>query len=210
LKWFIEYAQQMTQLGVTSIGGHPGILSIKNDLDFTMRKKRLHEMAVCWQRLFESIEPMGIKNIFWEPMSISREVGHTIEDAFSFQELLERVGGEHFKICLDLDHGDLQSDKDSDRDPLAWIKSFKNRIGALHLKQTTKDRRKHMSFTPSNNAVGTVDALKVIETLKDFSIDTLTMYLELGFRERNPDDKNAVIENLASVEYWRKAGARVN
>lgn len=210
LSWFFEYAKQMSQLGVTSIGGHPGILSLKSDSNLDTRKKRMLDISIYWQRLLESIEPLGIRTILWEPMSISREIGHTISDATYFQELLERRGGNSFKICLDLDHGDLESDNASDRNPIDWISSFGDRIGALHLKQTTPDRRKHMSFTPENNKNGTVVASEILSALEASSVSSLTMYLELGFRERNPDDRNAIQENALSVVYWKEAGAELN
>jgi sugar phosphate isomerase/epimerase len=210
LKWFLEYAKQMSQLGVTSIGGHPGILSLKNDSDSDLRRKRMLNISEYWVRLFARIEHLGISTILWEPMSISREIGHTISDALFFQELLESQGGNSFKICLDLDHGDLESKCASDRNPIEWIRKFGDRIGSLHLKQTMPDRRRHMSFTPENNMKGTVVASEILSALEASSVNSLTMYLELGFKERNPDDRNAVLENALSVNYWKEAGARIN
>jgi sugar phosphate isomerase/epimerase len=200
----------MSLLGATSIGGHPGILSLKDDSDLDKRDIRIREIALNWQRLFEVIEPLGIKTILWEPMSISREIGHTIEDAAYFQDILDKVGGSHFKICLDLDHGDLESPNKDDINPLAWIRAFRNQIGALHLKQTSIDRRKHMPFTPANNAIGTVNAKHIMSALSENAVKSITMYLELGFRERNPDDKKAIEDTKLSVEYWKQSGAQVN
>jgi sugar phosphate isomerase/epimerase len=210
INWFVEYARQMSIFGVTSIGGHPGIISIANDCDFQVRKNRIHEIAICWEKVLERTSKFGIKNILWEPMSISREIGHTIEDASNFQEILEKRGGNAFKICLDLDHGDIESTNLNDCNPIAWITEFRNKIGALHLKQTSINRRKHMSFTPSNNQIGTVKGAEIMSALRISHVDTLTMFLELGFRERNPDDRNSEEENRVSVEYWKSCGAQIN
>jgi len=209
LDWFEEYAKQMSAFGVTSIGGHPGILSMRNDQDLNLRRIRVKEIAYSWGRLLDRVSSLGINTILWEPMSISREIGHTIEDALEFQELLEGIGGECFKLCLDLDHGDIESGNPIDTNPVFWIKEFKNRIGALHLKQTTLDRRRNMSFTPKNNEIGTVKGEEIIATLNDSSVSSLSMYLELGFRERNPDDKNAVDDNRISLDYWINCGAQL-
>jgi hypothetical protein len=67
-----------------------------------------------------------------------------------------------------------------------------------------------MSFTPENNMKGTVVASEILSALEASSVNSLTMYLELGFKERNPDDRNAVLENALSVNYWKEAGARIN
>ena len=210
VEWFVEYAKQSAVLGASSIGGHPGILSLRNDLDPQTRRVRVKEIANCWGQVLEQVNPFGIDTILWEPMSISREIGHTIEDALEFQELLEDIGGESFKLCLDLDHGDIESVNPDDTNPISWIKCFKNKIGAIHLKQTTIDRRKNMSFTKGNNAIGTINGNEILSALEKSSIDSLSMYLELGFRERNPDDQNAIEENSISLEYWKSCGARLD
>jgi len=66
LGWFYDYAEQMIQLGIKSIGGHPGILSLKSDANSDNRKRRLLNIAIYWQRLLERVAPLGIKTILWE------------------------------------------------------------------------------------------------------------------------------------------------
>jgi D-erythrulose 1-phosphate 3-epimerase len=209
LNWFVEYAIQMSQLGVTSIGGHPGILSLKNDMNKFERSRRVEEIAYCWNQVLVKTKQYGIEFVIWEPMSISREIGHTIEDALRFQTILEAFDSNKFKICLDLDHGDIESGNTNDINPLAWIEYAGAHIGMLHLKQTTIDRRKHMSFTPENNEKGTVNAREIIKALSDKKVPSCTLFLELGFRERNPDDRLSIIENKMSVKHWIDAGVEL-
>lgn len=206
-KWFVEYARQSSEMGATTIGGHPGILSLKQDSNEKVRADRMEEIAERWHRVSEKVSSYGISQICWEPMSISRELGHTISDAAIFQEILESYSKEKFFLCLDLDHGDLMSKNTIDTLPTEWIKTFKSKIGMLHLKQTTLDRRRNMSFTDENNASGTVSGPQILNALKENKVNDLTMYLELGFRERNPDDYRAIFENQQSAEYWIKHGA---
>ena len=206
-KWFKDYLEQSVDMGVKSIGGHPGILSQANNDDPAMRIKILHQIAVCWQEVFEYGSKIGLEFIGWEPMSIEREIGHTINDAQNFHNLLNLQGG-HFRICLDLDHGDLTSPNASDRDPVAWINHFGREIGLLHLKQTSADRRKNMPFTKGNNQVGTVNAELILDELTRAQVPSCTMFLELGFRERNPDDKSVVSATKESVDYWINSGAK--
>lgn len=209
VNWFIEYAEQMSLLGVSSIGGHPGILSIKNDLNNLERKKRISDIAHCWNIVIQEAEKFGIKRVVWEPMSVSRELGHTIQDALNFQVILESLAPGKFKICLDLDHGDIESGNIDDTNPFKWIETLGSKIGMLHLKQTTPDRRKHMSFTRENNEKGTVDAKEIIRKMIENEVPNCTLFLELGFRERNPDDKLSIVENQISVNHWLDAGAQL-
>jgi hypothetical protein len=115
----------------------------------------------------------------------------------------------NFKVCLDLDHGDIETQDLRDLSPSNWISEFGNHIGMLHLKQTTKDRRKNLSFTAENNAIGTVNATEILECLYLNNIHNCDMFLELGFRERNPDDKNVLSHTKESIDYWLAAGAEI-
>ena len=206
IRWFIEYARQMSPLQVTSLGGHPGILSIEDDANTKIRERRIKQIVQCWAKVLEGSSQFGIRKIFWEPMSVSREIGHTIEDALAFQSIFEAECGDAAQLCLDLDHGDIESSQIHDCDPHFWIETFAQSIGAVHLKQTTPDRRRNMSFTKSNNEMGTVKAKSIIESLLSNGVKDITLFLELGFRERNPDDSNAVQEIGESVQYWLDSG----
>ncbi len=207
-KWFKDFLQQSIDLGAESIGGHPGILSQRSNSDPAVRTKLLNEIVESWQEIFEYGAQIGLKYIAWEPMSIEREIGHTIDDARKFQNLLN-TRSSHFRICLDLDHGDLASPNSDDRNPAAWIRSFGPDIGLLHLKQTTVDRRKNMPFTKECNQVGTVDAKSILSDLAMAQVPSCTMFLELGFRERNPDDQNVISATKESVDYWVHSGAEL-
>ncbi len=206
LDWFKCYLTQSADLGAKTFGGHPGIMSKLVDDNPELRKVAIENIASAWLELMDFAQGLGYVAAAWEPMSISREIGHTISDARHFQNLLNSKS-DLIGICYDLDHGDLETDDVKDLDPKEWIKSFSSEIKMLHLKQTTVDRRRNMSFTKKNNLVGTVDALEILKTLNASRVKECTLYLELGFRERNPDDKNAILENSESVDYWLKSGA---
>lgn len=207
--WFRKYIQQSCDLGVTSIGGHPGILSVHSNSNSKLRIELIKQAAEEWAKLLDFGRPYGLKEIAWEPMSISRELGHTIEDAqFVHSEFKKKIG-ENVSVCLDLDHGDLESRNPRDTNPISWIETLKNEIGMLHLKQTTVDRRKNMPFTKENNIIGTVNAKDIIAALEFNNVPCLTMYLELNFRERNPDDSTSISANKESAQYWFDAGAKI-
>lgn len=205
--WFRKYVQQICDMGATSIGGHPGIISLNADMKPDKRMQLVKQIAEQWAQVLDFGKTYGLQKFNWEPMSISRELGHTIEDAKSIQGVFKEYLGDSSLLCLDLDHGDLESTNPDDTNPSAWIRKFKDEIGMLHLKQTSRDRRKNMSFTKNNNELGTVKANQIVSELTASHVPGLTMFLELGFRERNPDDRLAISEHKESVSYWLDAGA---
>ena len=206
VKWYKDYIAQSADLGASSFGGHPGILSIKNDQNPQSRLDLLSRVVEAWNELMQFASDLGYKSAAWEPMSISREIGHTLEDARTLQNMFNSVSKE-IGICYDLDHGDLVSHNSSDLDPVEWIAEFSSEIKMLHLKQTTKDRRRNMSFTKLNNEIGTVDGRTILSALSNSNVSTCTLFLELGFRERNPDDQNVLNEIRESVDYWKSSGS---
>jgi sugar phosphate isomerase/epimerase len=208
VKWFKEYIIQSADLGASSFGGHPGILSLSNDQNPQTREDLLKKVVEAWNELMQFASNLGYKSAAWEPMSISRELGHTLKDARSLQDMFNTVS-EKIGICYDLDHGDLESLDSRDLDPLEWIGEFSSEIKMIHLKQTTLDRRKNMSFTKLNNEIGTVDGRTIISALSESNVSNCTLFLELGFRERNPDDQNVLIEMRESVDYWKLSGSTI-
>ena len=50
---------------------------------------------------------------------------------------------------------------------------------------------------------------EILRTLNDNEVEPVTLYLELGFRERNPDDREAILQNSISVKYWLDAGTEL-
>ena len=77
--WFKKFVQQSCDLGATTIGGHPGILSLKADCDKRTRGEAIEQIAIEWGNILEYGRPFGLQKIIWEPMSISRELGHTLD-----------------------------------------------------------------------------------------------------------------------------------
>ena len=70
----------------------------------------------------------GIPTMIWEPMSISREFGETLDAAEYIQNQFDEKTNGRIKICYDVDHGDILSINKDDTDPYAWIKNFLMRL----------------------------------------------------------------------------------
>ena len=56
------------------------------DFDEPARRARLFDIALdCWREVAEHARAAGLTYLFWEPMSVGREFGHTIESCKALQ-----------------------------------------------------------------------------------------------------------------------------
>ena len=124
LNWYKDFIDLAAKLNVKSIGGHLSILSLEDDNSQSIRKERLENIIDTWVYLSEYAEDNGIPTMIWEPMSISREFGETLDAAEYIQNKFDEKTKGKIKICYDVDHGDISSFNKDDTDPYAWIKNF--------------------------------------------------------------------------------------
>ena len=89
-------------------------------------------------------------------MSISREFGETIEEAINLNEELNKNSPLPFSMCLDVDHGDLESPDPDDTDPYAWIRKCKDGFDMIHLKQSYSNKGGHWPFIAEHNEKGNI------------------------------------------------------
>ena len=204
IKWFKKLVNISSELECPSIGSHFGIFSYKDNNNVILRKKRRRENINNWHVVANFAKKKGLKNILWEPMSISREQGETINECKKLQRDVNLNSPLPFKICLDVDHGELTSKNKKDFDPYSWLKVFAKEAKVIHLKQSLKDKGGHWPFINKYNRVGKIKAEKVISTLLNNGCKDAELILELNFRERNPADKDALKNLKKSVNYWKK------
>jgi hypothetical protein len=202
--WFKIFADITVGLGSKYMGSHFAILT-QNDLDNDDRKTYLREQAIkSWHKIGAYALDIGIEEIYWEPMSISREFGETIDEAIMLNDELNNNSPIPFSMCLDVDHGDLESTNPQDIDPYIWIEKCNSGFNMLHLKQSSSNKGGHWPFTEENNKDGKVVPEKVIESIKKSHPRDVQMVLELSFKERQPSDRLAAEHVKESVAYWKK------
>ena len=199
--WFKRFAELTIDLDSNVFGSHFGIFTNKDNSNPSLREMRRQQNIECWHEVGEYAKSLGIDHILWEPMSISREQGETLEACYKLQEDVNVKTPIPFKICLDVDHGDATSGNPKDVDYLEWIRMFKNDSSCIHLKQSSDNKGGHWPFTKEHNAEGKIQPLKIMEELNksDLSIDLM---LELSFKERDPIDSNVEKAINESAEYW--------
>tara|TARA_B100001123_G_C15343592_1_gene1036067 strand:+ start:5882 stop:6793 length:912 start_codon:yes stop_codon:yes gene_type:complete len=204
IKWFKILVNISSELECDTIGSHFGIFSYKDNNSQKLRKIRRRQNIENWHKVAEYAKKQGIKSIMWEPMSISREQGETISECKKLQSDVNKSAPLPFKLCMDVDHGELTSKDKRDIDPYHWLKVFAKDIKVVHLKQSLKDKGGHWPFTNKYNKLGKIFPDKVIDTLQKNGCKETDLILELSFRERNPVDKNALNDIKKSINFWKK------
>lgn len=204
VEWFKRFVDISTELGARSIGSHFGIFTAKDNHDKNRRKERRRDNIACWHEIGKYASQKGLDFISWEPMSISREQGETISECRHLQDEVNRNAPIPFKICLDVDHGDLCSTNPDDTNPYAWLEHFVLESPQIHLKQSSNNKGGHWPFTEEHNKVGRIKADRILRILEKSCVDDVDLILELSFREREPEDSNVVEVLKESVHYWRR------
>ncbi|MBU79283.1 MAG: erythrose 4-phosphate dehydrogenase [Flavobacteriales bacterium] len=204
INWFKKFADITVKLGCNTMGSHFGILTTKDYNDAKTFKKRKVEAINLWHDIADYGKNIGLKQIIWEPMSVGREFGETIEKCAILQHELNENAPIPFKICLDVDHGDISSNNSDDYDPYKWLEAFSQSSPVIHLKQSSANKNGHWPFTKEYNETGKIIPYKVLQILKNNKISDVDLILELSFKEREPWDSSIETCLIESSAFWRK------
>jgi sugar phosphate isomerase/epimerase len=208
IDWFKRFFRLSRDLGAEGAGSHFGIMSVRDNADSGRRETRIQQAVDAWRELSEYGEEIGLEYMIFEPMSIPREAAETIP---ATNDIMQRCA-ERFAIpmllCLDVDHGDLESTDPDDTDPHAWIRAFGKVSPCIHIKQSLRDKGGHYPFTAQYNERGKIIPEAILKTMRQAGVKKCTLLLEISHRERWPSDYTVVADLKESVEYWRPAVAR--
>jgi D-erythrulose 1-phosphate 3-epimerase len=201
--WFKRMADIAADLDCPAIGTQFGIFTYR-DYDDPARRAMLMQIALdCWRRVADHAERRGLAWLFWEPMSVGRELGHTLA---ATQELQDWINAAKLPIPLkpmvDIDHGDVTSPNPADVDPYAWAQAFATQSPIIHIKQSTMNKGGHWPFTAQYNKDGRITPEKLLAEIETGGGANNELCLELAFREREPTDRSVVAALRESVAYW--------
>ncbi len=210
VRWFKTFADIAADLGCPAIGTQFAILTY-HDHDDEARYRAIMDIALaCWRDVAEHAKSRGLSYLFWEPMSVSRELGHTLK---ATQDLQDWINAGELPIPLlpmvDIDHGDVSSPNPRDIDPYAWAKDFATQSPIIHIKQSSMNKGGHWPFTAQYNADGKIMPEKLLAAIANGGGTGNELCLELAFREREPIDRSVTAALKESVAYWAPY-ARVN
>jgi hypothetical protein len=201
--WFKTFADIWAELGARSIGGQFAILTHRDHADPVRREEMIDIALDCWGEVAEHGRAAGLSYVFWEPMSVGREFGHTIEACRVLQARIDAAGlALPLEMMVDIDHGDVTSPDPADVDPYAWAEAFPTRSPIIHVKQSTMNKGGHWPFTAAYNANGRIQPEKLIAAVRRGGGVDNEICLELSFREREPTDSTVVAAIRESVDYW--------
>jgi D-erythrulose 1-phosphate 3-epimerase len=203
VQWFKTYASIAADLGCPAIGTQFAILTYR-DMDDPDRYRAIMDQALgCWRDVAEHAGRCGLQYLFWEPMSVARELGHTLA---ATQELQNWINAAQLPIPLvpmvDIDHGDVTSPNKRDVDPYAWAHDFASQSPIIHIKQSSMNKGGHWPFTAQYNADGKITPETLLAAVTAGGGTTNELCLELAFREREPTDRTVIAALKESVDYW--------
>jgi hypothetical protein len=190
-------------LGCPVIGTQFAIFTFR-DWDDEARRTELMKIALdCWGDVGSHAKARGLEWLLWEPMSVGRELGHTIKATQELQDWIDAANLPlPLKPMVDIDHGDVSSPDPADIDPFEWAKRFATQSPIIHIKQSTMNKGGHWPFTAHYNKDGRITPEKLIDAVKAGGGTDNELCLELAFREREPADRSVVSAVKESVSYW--------
>lgn len=201
--WFKGMADIAADLGAPAIGTQFAIFTFR-DYDDPRRREEMMRIALgCWREVAEHARARGLAWLFWEPMSVGRELGHTLKDTQALQDWIDAADLPiPLRPMVDIDHGDVTSPDPADVDPYVWAKDFARQSPIIHIKQSTMNKGGHWPFTAQYNENGRITPEKLIAAVKAGGGENNELCLELAFREREPTDRSVVAAVRESVTYW--------
>jgi len=203
IDWFKTFADIIGDLGGTSVGTQFAILTYR-DYDDPARREALIQVAIeSWAEVADHARAAGLTSVFWEPMSIGREFGETIQAAMALQSRLTAADmAVPMWMMADIDHGDVTSANPDDFDPYAWARAVPLVSPIIHIKQSLMDKGGHRPFTAAFNAKGRIQPAALLQALGEGGAVDNEICLELSFKEREPNDREVVPQIAESVAFW--------
>ena len=201
--WFKAYAEIIADLGGASVGTQFAILTYRDHDDPLRREERVRVAIDAWAEVAEHAKGVGLRYLFWEPMSVGREFGETIDACLALQDRLTAADmAVPLWMMADIDHGDVTSANPDDVDPYAWARAVASVSPIIHVKQSLKDKGGHWPFTAAFNARGRVQPDRLLAAVREGGGVDNEICLELRFHEREPSDRQVIPHIAESVAFW--------
>ena len=203
IDWFKTFADIIGDVGGKSVGTQFAIFTYK-DFDDPKRREELIKIAIeCWAEVAEHAKGAGLEYVFWEPMSVGREFGETINACMALQDQITQAGmAIPMWMMADIDHGDVTSDNPDDFDPYAWARAVPEVSPIIHIKQSLMDKGGHRPFVKEFNEKGRIQPEPLLAAFKDGGAQNNEICLELSFKEREPNDRQVIEQIAESVAFW--------
>ncbi|MFL5628112.1 MAG: sugar phosphate isomerase/epimerase family protein [Ktedonobacteraceae bacterium] len=207
IHWYERAIDFTARLGASGTGGHIGALSVQDASNPARKRVLIQDMLERLRLLSRYAAHRGLQFLLFENMAVTREWGHTLEEA---QELMSLTAnnGVPLVLCLDIGHPCALHTGTSSDDYLAWFAQSWQRTPIVHLQQTDTSGDHHWPFTQAYNSIGVIQAEKVISAVRSWThASDVYLFLE-PIHPFEAADATVLRELRESVEYWREAMAR--
>ena len=205
LAWYRTVIGFTKELGGRAAGGHIGAFSVPDWGDTARRDALWTDLQDSLAVLAADARQAGVQYLMVENLAAAREPSTMA----MIRELITDGDNEHVPICLCLDVGHMcvPGTGGADRDPYAWLRELGPSAPVIQLQQSDAEGDHHWPFTDRYNALGRIDADRVIDALGEGGVEESALLLEVIPPFEQADDD--VLDDLTrSVEYWREALSR--
>lgn len=204
MRWYERAIDFTTRLGARGVGGHIGAFSVRDASNEARKDFLLEEMQQRLSSLSRYAAQRGLDFLLFENMAVTREPGHSIEEAQSLTNLTVS-DGVPLVLCLDIGHPCALHTGTASDDYLAWLAQPWPHTPLLHLQQTDRGSDHHWPFTAQYNAQGIVSAADTLRALRGWTgADDIYLFLE-PIHPFEADDEAVLRDLRESVRYWRDA-----
>lgn len=200
--WYERAIDFSAACGARRAGGHVGSLSVADHAAPAVRAARWAELQGTLDRLRRYAYRAGLEGLLLENMASALEPA-TMDD---MRRLLRSGDADAvpIELCLDVGHHCVPGTSGDERDPYAWLRAMGARAPIVHLQQSDAAGDHHWPFTAERNALGRIEARRVLEGLAASGAGAVELVLEVIPPFEQEDEQ--VLEDLrTSVEYWRAA-----
>ena len=200
LNWFKRFLDIGSRLGAKNLGSHFGILTFKDYDDLARREFIIEEGVKGWQELSFHAKELGYDCLIFEPMSVPREMGNTVEETLALLDRVNAHCGVPMRVCLDVGH----APHPAQRDPYPWIEQLAPVSPVIHLQQTVLHKSNHAPFTEEANRTGLIEGQRVMDCIKKSGCTDTLLAFEISHREHYDTEFRIIPDLKKSADYWRE------
>jgi D-erythrulose 1-phosphate 3-epimerase len=202
VEWYERAIEFSALAGAGRTGGHVGSLAAIDHADPARRAVLWSELIHSLQRLAATARDAGLGGVLVENMACAREPA-SMADVRS----LLAAGDEQrvpIELCLDVGHQCVPGTSGAERDPYAWLRRLGDQAPVVHLQQSDADGDHHWPFTPAFNALGRIEAPRVLDALKASGARDVELIIEV-IPPFEQDDRQVLEDLQTTVAHWRAA-----
>ena len=202
LAWFKRAVEFTAALGVGSTGGHIGAYSVTDFRNSVRRSELGLLLDESLAELSRFAREQGLDYLLVENLATAREPSSMAGIARLLSEGDE--GHVPIKLCLDVGHQCVDGASSDERDPYLWLEKMSPVAPVIQLQQSDAEGDHHWPFTERANAVGRIDAHRVLDAISRSGATEVSLILEI-IPSFEANDDEALADMVASAQYWRRA-----